>query len=430
MENQNVTRFQNPLSYLKLFFRRKWLLLTPLFFGFTLGVVAFFTVSPNYESYATILVEEQKTMNPLIQDLAVSTNVVQRLQAIKESILGWNNISEMIKKLNLAPRAVSESQFESLVKEIKKKIGVQMSSGNIIRLSFQSQNPQEAFLVANTLTDSFISANLKTQTKETNSAIEFIKEQLQVYKRKIKESEVNNLEEQLKRLLADSTEQHPMVRDLRSKLDSAKRELESGEYKVEDVKSNDPVRQALKQELDKISGGEQAGMAAVPGVEDTAAPGNNIYKLIVMDKLDSAQARDISVNQKIYDMLLQRLETAKITQRLEASKQGTRYTILDPARLPLKPKKPQMIWVLLGLFLGVGAGVSLVFGREFLDQSFLDLEDAKRALDLPILGGISKITTQEEIARAKQRKIGLITLVTFSGLGLIIASALFSLLKK
>ncbi len=431
MENQTAAKYQNPLSYLKMFFRRKWLFLAPLGVGLTLGIVAFFIVRPSYESYSTLLVEEQRTMNPLIQDLAVSSNVVQRLQAIRESILGWNNLAAMLKKLDLDKKVENQSEYEELIKDLRKKIFVQMNPGNIIRLSYQSKEPKEALLVVKTLTDDFIEENLKTQTKETDVAIEFIKEQLQVYKRKIKESEVNDLEEQLKKLEVDSTEQHPVVRELRQKLDIAKKELNSGEYRVDQPKSAaDPVRQALKQELDKMAGAAISGGDSASGGETGDDSNAAIYKLIVIDKLDSARARDINVNQRIYDMLLQRLETAKITQRLESSKQGTRYTILDPARLPLHPKKPQIIWIIVGLFLGGGAGVGLVFGREFLDQSFVDIEDAKQLLELPILGAISKITTQEEIVKNKQREISWITWGVFSSLALIIASGLFSLLKK
>ncbi len=44
---------------------------------------------------------------------------------------------------------------------------------------------------------------------------------------------------------------------------------------------------------------------------------------MVMDKIDTVMARDVNVNEAIYNNLLQRLETAKITQRLQSSKEGT-----------------------------------------------------------------------------------------------------------
>ena len=103
---------------------------------------------------------------------------------------------------------------------------------------------------------------------------------------------------------------------------------------------------------------------------------------------------------------LKRLETAKITQRLEASKDGTRYTILDPARLPLRPIKPKKVLVLLfALFAGFCGGGGLVFLAEIFDHSFLGIDEAKEHLELPVLGGISKIITESDVRAQKIRNV-------------------------
>jgi capsular polysaccharide biosynthesis protein len=378
------------------------------------------------------LVEEQKTLNPLIQDLAVSTSVVQRLQMIREQILGWNNLVDLTKKLELAKHIQSQIEYEKFINDLRKKIEVQMRNQNIIRLAYKSKDPHEALLVTKTLTDIFIEENLRTITKETDLAIEFLKEQLQVYKRKIKESEIADLEDQLRTLSADSTEQHPLVKELRQRVDAAKAELDSGKFNVDSMGKpvTKEMKETLKKELDRLTGQESSSSYAMaPQVESDA--NTNIYKLFLMDKLDSAVARDINVNQRIYDMLLQRLETAKITQRLEASKQGTRYTIIDPPRLPLVPaQKTRLIAFIMGIFLGGGAGVGLVFAREFLDQSFLDIEDAKQNLDLPVLGAISRITTQEAIDREKNSVSMWVLAALASGGFLIIISVLYYFFKR
>ena len=112
--------------------------------------------------------------------------------------------------------------------------------------------------------------------------------------------------------------------------------------------------QGLKKELDKIIDKEKQsvstdGMAYAFGGSDAqnSDPNATLYKVVLMDKLDSVLARDMRVNENIYNMLLQKLETAKITQRLEASKEGTRYTVIDPPRLPLTPSKPKKLMVIL-----------------------------------------------------------------------------------
>ncbi|MFH0877322.1 MAG: GNVR domain-containing protein, partial [Candidatus Omnitrophota bacterium] len=157
----------------------------------------------------------------------------------------------------------------------------------------------------------------------------------------------------------------------------------------------------------------------------------SLYKLLLLDKLDSTMAQDAKVNESIYNMLLNRLEQAKISQRLEASKQGTRYTVLDPPRLPLKPIKPnKILTVIIGLFLGTSVGFGLVLLAEFTDHSFLGIDEAKEALDLPLLGGISKILTEEDIAVNRARSRFRLAVFTFASLILIVMSTVFSLIRK
>lgn len=435
MERQEVTKYQNPMEYLKVFFRRKWLIIAPSFAGLVLGIIASFLLPPLYESSTTILIEEEKIINPLIQNLAVSSTAAQRMQNIKEIILGWNSLVELTKKLNLAQDAQNQSQFEGLIKDLRESIDVRMRQTNIIQISYTSGEPQQTQLVTQTLTDILMERNMAAQTKETGVAINFIQEQLGIYKRKIKESEISKLQDELKNLLVDSTEQHPLVQELRQKIAAATKELESGEYEVAGTEQpvNDATRQALKKELDKIIDKETQGLTGSTAYASEAGhdPNAAIYKLLLMDKVGTSLAQDIDVNKNIYQMLLQRLETAKITQRLEASKEGTRYTIIEPARLPLKPTKPNKLKVmLLGIFLGLASGTGLVFGKEFLDRSFLDIDDAKECLELPVLGGISRITTPEEINKEKYKVKFYITVALALSAALIIIAMLIAFFRK
>lgn len=438
METQNTTKYNSPVDYLKVFFRRKWLFIIPVALGTVAGIMACFLLPPVWESSTIILVEEEKVINPLFQNLAVSTTAIQRMQNIKEIILGWNSLVELTKKLDLAKEVKSQAGFEKLILGLRRDITVQMRQDNIIRIAYLGKEPRETQVVAKSLTDILVEKNMQSQTKETDVAINFIKEQLAIYKRKIKESEVAKLNDQLKILLQDSTEQHPLVRELRQKILIAQKELESGDYQVGESEGpiTDTARKALKEELDKLIKDEtsvaSSGAETPSFIAKTQNNANNsIYKLLLMDKVDSSLARDINVNENIYNMLLQRLETAKITQRLGTSREGTRYTVLDPPRLPLYPVKPQkMLVIIMGLFLGAACGASLIVSAEFMDRSFLDIEDAKNNLSLPILGAISRITTQEQIAREKAKTVTLAVSGAFLAAVLVIATALFHFFKR
>ena len=413
----------NIINYMKVFFRRKEILIICGFFGLVLGVSAGFLLPKAYESLSVILVQEGKTDNPLFEHLAVSTTVGQRMAGIKESILGWNSMVELVKRLSLDRDVKTAFEYEELIMNLRRNILIKLHGHNIIYLSYIGRIPEQTQAIVETITSIFIDRNVKMQNQETTDAITFIQEQLHVYKGKIKSAEIAELEDQLNTLLVDSTEKHPMVRKYREMIQQKREELrkENLEY-TPDVdlspqKTNpiiDEIRRALSS-LEKSEGDiKLSGSGGSP---------EDIYRAMLMARLDNVAARDVKVNEQIYNMLLQRLETAKITQRLQSSKEGTRYEIIDPPRIPLKPFKPNRgLVALFGLFMGTVAGFGLVLGSEFFDKSFIDVEEAKEYLGVALFGAISKISTPESIRREKEKKRWLYGLTFVVGAVLVIAT--------
>ncbi|MBN1871774.1 MAG: hypothetical protein JW800_04285 [Candidatus Omnitrophica bacterium] len=427
---EETTNQKQPIDYLKIVFRRKWLIILPTVIGIVGGVIAANVLPKVYRASTLILVEEGRIINPLIKDLAVSTSTSQRLAVLREQILGWDRINQLIQTLNLAKDVKTQLQFEDLVKGLRESIKVGLRSHDIVNISYDGQNPEKARDIVKTITDIFIAENLRQQNKETENAISFINDQLDLYQKKVKQAEVAQMEEKLNDLLVDSTDKHPMVIELRKKIDAARNEIEKGDYSVtESAVAEAGELDELKEELKSIK--EELATASL----DTSQGGANrarmasttndkLYKLLLLDKLHNmASAEDRGVSQKLYDTLLERLETAKITQSLEASKEGTRYTVLDPARIPLRAVKPKkMLVLLMGMFLGMCAGGGMVFGAEMLDRSFLGVDEAKDFLELPILGAISKIVTKQDLHVQKMRnvKISILSIIVGTGLVLMI----------
>ena len=437
-----LTASHLPVRYLKIFFRRKWLLAIPIVIGLVGGIMAGGMLPKVYESSSVVMVEEEKTLNPLIKGLAVSVDINSRMRTIREQILGWNSLVQLVQRLNLDKNIKSQIDYEKLVLGLRDKIQVRMRGPSIIRISYTSDKPLEAKEVVQTVNDIFVEENMKSQSKESSIAIDFLKDQIKLYSRKVKESEISDMKNQLKNLLVDSTEEHPMVKDLRLKIAQAEKDAENENLDVDKAQpipttSNPLYENLIKQQIDAVT--QQATAASttksftpLDQINPSQTDSNeNLYQLLLLDKADQTMAQDVNVNKTIYNMLLQRLETAKITQRLEASKQGTRYTVLDPPRLPLKPIKPNKFLVLImGLFLGGSAGVGIVLLLEFTDHTLLGIDEAKGFLELPLLGGISKILTEHDIALTRTKNRFRTLVFTVVSLMLIILSSLYSFLNK
>jgi polysaccharide biosynthesis transport protein len=421
---------QSVRGYLRIFFRRKWTLIMPAFFGIILGICVSIVWPRVYKSSTTILIQEGKTDNPLFNNIAVSSSITQRAQAIQEIILGWESLGKLIKRLKLDDNVNSRLEYEKLVEKLRKDIQINLREGNIIDLSYVSNDPKKAKDVVQSVTDIFIERNVNFQNKETSDAIKFIEEQLHVYRGKIKSTEIAGLKDKLNALLVDATEEHPMVKQLRAEIDKKMQQLkkENLEYS-EDAKltreSTSPMIDQIKRTLDSITTEKPPvtvglGQSQAPSIP---ADDKEIYKFMLIDKLDNVMARDVGVNEQIYNSLLQRLETAKITQRLQSSKDGTKYTVLNPPQIPLKPVQPIVILVVLGGFiLGSMIGVGLIFMHEFMDKSFLDVQEASKYLGTPLLGAISQIHTPEVLAINRQNNRWTVFLMTSIGIALIIVT--------
>lgn len=123
-----------------------------------------------------------------------------------------------------------------------------------------------------------------------------------------------------------------------------------------------------------------------------------------------------------YDDLLQKYMEARVAHGLEKEQKGERFTLIDPARVPEKPYKPNRIAIIIiGLILGMAAGVATASIKEYTDNSVRSADELALATNFPVLAGIPEISTANDINR--QRRLGMIkiaaVIVAFIG-GLVV----------
>ena len=83
---------------------------------------------------------------------------------------------------------------------------------------------------------------------------------------------------------------------------------------------------------------------------------------------------------------------------------------------------------MIGLFLGSILGVTLVVMAEFLDKSFLDVQDTKNYLGIPLLGAISKIQTIDSMKEESSHQRWILSVTLSSGIAAIALSMVLAIL--
>ncbi|MFC1514968.1 GNVR domain-containing protein [Candidatus Omnitrophota bacterium] len=407
-------------QYTRMIMRRKWFFVIPLILISISFLVASFFLPKVYEARAIILIEEKAAVNPLLGELAGSRTVKQRLNGLREQILAWPRLFQLVERLELNNNIDSPIQLEALIRDIRSRIDLQMRSDEIVVISFQGENPKKTQTLVNTLCDILIQRNVDSQIEDSESAIDFIGEQLAIYTEKLNTSdtalrefkevyglqmiaqgaiadqlgagsesisspktplyqineEIATLEADLVMTTIDCTDDHPRVKSLKERIAA--------------------LREKRTEYVDKVA--KHVGVDSQTYVNIADSMPRQQEELTKL-------SRDKQINEKIYAMLLERLETAKITERLDSSDNRTKFRVIEPARLPLLPVKPNKAAIsLVGLLLGGACGFGFVYFLDYTDSSFKTDTQLKEFFGYPVLGSISKIVTPEEMVHKKTTK--------------------------
>ena len=128
---------------------------------------------------------------------------------------------------------------------------------------------------------------------------------------------------------------------------------------------------------------------ATPRVEET-------YKAMMVER-NNLQLK--------YDDLIKKVMEARVAHGLEKEQMGEHFTLIDPARLPERPVKPNIPVVLaIGLMLGICSGVAGASIREYSDQSARNPAKLTKLTSFPVLAVIPEIVTWRDRMRISRRR--------------------------
>ncbi|HOM28989.1 MAG TPA: GNVR domain-containing protein [Deltaproteobacteria bacterium] len=103
-----------------------------------------------------------------------------------------------------------------------------------------------------------------------------------------------------------------------------------------------------------------------------------------------------------YDDLMRKYMESKVSQGLEKEQKGERFTIIDPARMPEKPYKPNRLAIMLiGLVLGIGAGIGTASFKEYVDSSVRNTSMLTEYTSFPVLANIPTIVLESDVAKKR-----------------------------
>lgn len=100
--------------------------------------------------------------------------------------------------------------------------------------------------------------------------------------------------------------------------------------------------------------------------------------------------RDYEVTKKQYDELLQRFDSARISEQADQSTEDVKFRVIEPPVLPLQPAGPQRALLsVLVLIASFAAGLVLAFVLQQIRPVFSTRESLRQFTGLPVIGAVT-----------------------------------------
>ena len=132
--------------------------------------------------------------------------------------------------------------------------------------------------------------------------------------------------------------------------------------------------------------------------------------------------RDYSELRRHYDQLVAQNLQAQSAENLERNQKGSKFKIVDSARLPEKPFKPNFLKILLvAVAASLALSVGSVLAGDFIDTSFKDVGELEEFIGVPVICAIPFIEKAKETRRDALVFRVSVAVISLYGVGLLAA---------
>src|SRR3989304_4271805 len=185
-----------PLEYLEVFLRKKWLILFSIVLVMLAAAVYCVAIPDQYKSTTTILVIPPRVSEKYITPMT-NYRIQDRVPAIEQQVLSRTRLGAVMEELGLYREERKNIPVETVVEMMQRQIDIKLiRDKDAFSLSFEHESPKVAMLTASKLASLFIEENVQIREQQAVSTSEFLETQLKETKERleVQEEEVKRVQ--------------------------------------------------------------------------------------------------------------------------------------------------------------------------------------------------------------------------------------------
>ncbi len=154
-----------------------------------LGWYYVYSMPDVYEAEARVFVDTDSVVRKLLQNIAVSNDVMTEVNIVTREMLSRPNVAEVARETDLDLKVTTPQEFENLLTSLQQQIKVAGSRDQVFTISFQHPNRDRAEMVVRSLVDTFVEKSLGADRTESVRAQTFLEEQISEYDQRLTDAE-------------------------------------------------------------------------------------------------------------------------------------------------------------------------------------------------------------------------------------------------
>ena len=178
---------------------------------------------PQYTARATIYVDTQGILGPLMRGITVDPNVERQLNVMRQTLLSRPNIEQLIRDAGLDLEfevGASEPARADLIDSLQRNIRISARDNTLFDVSYQHRDPERAYRVVDTILQIFVEQNIGDSQRDVDTARGFIGQQIEEYEERLREADLAVAE-----FRRDNADKLGSLGQLRRRLEAAQSDL-------------------------------------------------------------------------------------------------------------------------------------------------------------------------------------------------------------
>lgn len=154
--------------------RQRYVIVIPMLILPVVGLLVANLTPKKYDSHTSMLIQETAKMNPFLEDIAVSTMLKDRINALKTLLHSRHVLYSVAEELELIDSNMSSIEQEQIINDLSQRLMVTQLGKDFLKISLTSNTPERMEETLKSVSEHFIAQLLAPERSSIEDSSNFL----------------------------------------------------------------------------------------------------------------------------------------------------------------------------------------------------------------------------------------------------------------